>query len=77
MVSASEVEAKADMVDVEPGYDSELEIRPRGLIKQLLPRTMFGRSLLIVRYESWCVEMIDVNVVKLCFRSGHRNVHSD
>ena len=48
MVSAREVEAKLDLVDVEPGFDPELEIQPRGLIKRLLPRTMFGRSLLIV-----------------------------
>ena len=44
MVSAREVEAKVDMVDVEPGFDPELEIQPRALIKRLLPRTMFGRS---------------------------------
>ena len=48
MVSASEVEAEVDTVDVEPGFDPKLEIQPRGLIKRLLPRTMFGRSLLIV-----------------------------
>src|SRR5262249_2485033 len=44
VVSAREAEAKVDMVDVEP----EFEIQPRGLVKRLLPRTMFGRSLLIV-----------------------------
>jgi len=48
LASASEVEAKVDMVDGEPELDPELEIQPRGLIKRLLPRTMFGRSLLIV-----------------------------
>jgi two-component system osmolarity sensor histidine kinase EnvZ len=48
LVSAREAEAKVDMVDVEPEFDPELEIQPRGLIKRLLPRTMFGRSLLIV-----------------------------
>jgi len=48
LVSASEVEAEVDTVDVEPGFDPKLEIQPRGLIKRLLPRTMFGRSLLIV-----------------------------
>ena len=47
-MSAREVEAKLDLVDVEPGYDPELELQARGLIKRLLPRTMFGRSLLIV-----------------------------
>ena len=34
-------EAEAEIV-------GERDIRPRGWIKQLLPRTMFGRSLLIV-----------------------------
>ena len=48
MVSAREVEPSVDQLDVEPGFDPELEIQPRGLIKRLLPRTMFGRSLLIV-----------------------------
>ena len=48
MVSAREIEAEADIVDVEPGFGPELDIQPRGLIKRLLPRTMFGRSLLIV-----------------------------
>ena len=32
--------------DVEPRHESE--IRPRGWVKRVLPRTMFGRSLLIV-----------------------------
>jgi two-component system osmolarity sensor histidine kinase EnvZ len=48
VVSAREVEPSVDQLDVEPGFDPELEIQPRGLIKRLLPRTMFGRSLLIV-----------------------------
>ena len=48
MVGAREIEAEADIVDVEPGFGPELDIQPRGLIKRLLPRTMFGRSLLIV-----------------------------
>ena len=48
MVSAREVEPSVDQLDVEPGFEPELEIQPRGLIKRLLPRTMFGRSLLIV-----------------------------
>jgi two-component system, OmpR family, osmolarity sensor histidine kinase EnvZ len=48
VLSASEVEPTADKLDAEPGSDPEFEIQPRGLIKRLLPRTMFGRSLLIV-----------------------------
>jgi two-component system, OmpR family, osmolarity sensor histidine kinase EnvZ len=34
--------------DLENPPSSEREIRPRGWVKRLLPRTMFGRSLLIV-----------------------------
>src|SRR5216684_141286 len=48
MVSAHEGEAMVDSVDVETEPDAEFEIQPRGLLKRLLPRTMFGRSLLIV-----------------------------
>src|SRR5438034_11786609 len=48
MVSACESEAMVDLVDVETEPDAELEIRPGGWIRRLLPRTMFGRSLLIV-----------------------------
>ncbi len=48
MVSAREGEAMVDSVDVETEPDAEFEIQPRGLLKRLLPRTMFGRSLLIV-----------------------------
>ncbi len=48
MVSAREGEAMVDSVDVEAEPDAEFEIQPRGLLKRLLPRTMFGRSLLIV-----------------------------
>jgi two-component system, OmpR family, osmolarity sensor histidine kinase EnvZ len=46
--SARESEAMAALVDVETEPDAEFEIEPRGLLKRLLPRTMFGRSLLIV-----------------------------
>ncbi len=48
MVSARESEAMVDSVDVEAEPNAEFEIQPRGLLKRLLPRTMFGRSLLIV-----------------------------
>jgi len=48
MVSAREGEAMVDSVDVETEPEAEFEIQPRGLLKRLLPRTMFGRSLLIV-----------------------------
>src|SRR3984893_11399412 len=48
MVSAHESEALVASVDVEREPDAEFEIQPRGLLKRLLPRTMFGRSLLIV-----------------------------
>ncbi len=37
-----------DSVDVEAEPDAEFDLQPRGLLKRLLPRTMFGRSLLIV-----------------------------
>src|SRR5260370_38969776 len=48
MVSAREGEGMVDAVDIETELDAEFEIQPRGLLKRLLPRTMFGRSLLIV-----------------------------
>ncbi len=48
MVSARESEAMVDSVDVEAEPDAEFDLQPRGLLKRLLPRTMFGRSLLIV-----------------------------
>src|SRR5712691_6833694 len=48
MVSARESEATVNSIDVETETDAELEIRPGGWIRRLLPRTMFGRSLLIV-----------------------------
>jgi two-component system, OmpR family, osmolarity sensor histidine kinase EnvZ len=48
MVSAHESEALVASVDAETEPDAEFEIQPRGLLKRLLPRTMFGRSLLIV-----------------------------
>src|ERR1700730_10106333 len=48
MVSAHESEALVASVDVETEPGAEFDIQPRGLLKRLLPRTMFGRSLLIV-----------------------------
>src|SRR5438132_9387671 len=48
VASALEAESKIENIDVAPESDPELEIQPRGLVKRLLPRTMFGRSLLIV-----------------------------
>jgi len=48
MVSARESEAMVDSVDGEAEPDAEFDLQPRGLLKRLLPRTMFGRSLLIV-----------------------------
>jgi two-component system osmolarity sensor histidine kinase EnvZ len=48
VASAPEIETQIEDVDVAPGSDPEHEIQPRGLVKRLLPRTMFGRSLLIV-----------------------------
>lgn len=47
-VSAREFEAAIDTATAEPESRSEFEIRPRRWIKRVLPRTMFGRSLLIV-----------------------------
>src|SRR5262249_6391668 len=41
-----ELEAAVDPVEPEP--EGEFEIRPRRWIKRVLPRTMSGRSLLIV-----------------------------
>ncbi len=48
MVSARESQAMVASVDIETEPDAGFEIQPRGLLKRLLPRTMFGRSLLIV-----------------------------
>ena len=48
MASARESEALVASVDVETEPGAEFDIQPRGLLKRLLPRTMFGRSLLIV-----------------------------
>src|ERR1700730_3403344 len=48
MVSAHESEALVASVDVETEPGAEFDIQPRGLLKRLLPRAMFGRSLLIV-----------------------------
>ena len=48
VASALEAESKIENIDVAPASDAELEIQPRRLVKRLLPRTMFGRSLLIV-----------------------------
>jgi len=46
--SAREFEAAIDSIGPEAEPRGEFEIRPRGWIKRVLPRTMFGRSLLIV-----------------------------
>jgi len=48
MASARESQAMVASVDIEIEPDAGFEIQPRGLLKRLLPRTMFGRSLLIV-----------------------------
>jgi len=48
IMSAREFEAGIDAIGPEREPRSELEIRPRRWIKRVLPRTMFGRSLLIV-----------------------------
>jgi len=48
MASARESQAMVASVDIETEPDAGFEIQPRGLLKRLLPRTMFGRSLLIV-----------------------------
>src|SRR6266446_4824469 len=48
MASARESQAMVASVDIETETDAGFEIQPRGLLKRLLPRTMFGRSLLIV-----------------------------
>src|SRR6516225_12110093 len=48
IVLARKFEAGIDPVGPEPEPRTESEIRPRRWIKLVLPRTMFGRSLLIV-----------------------------
>ena len=48
IMSAREFEAGVDTIGPEREPRSELEIHPRRWIKRVLPRTMFGRSLLIV-----------------------------
>jgi two-component system osmolarity sensor histidine kinase EnvZ len=48
IMSAREFEAGIDTIGPEREPRSELEILPRRWIKRVLPRTMFGRSLLIV-----------------------------
>jgi len=48
IMSAREFEAGIDAIGPEREPRSELEILPRRWIKRVLPRTMFGRSLLIV-----------------------------
>src|SRR6516162_5978960 len=48
IMSVHELEAEIGTVGLEQEARDELEIRPRGWIKRVLPRTMFGRSLLIV-----------------------------
>jgi len=47
-VPTREFEAEIDTVGPERESRAEIEIRPRRWIKRVLPRTMFGRSLLIV-----------------------------
>ena len=47
MVSAREFETAIPSVETDAEPQGEFEIRPRGWIKRVLPRTMFGRSLLI------------------------------
>jgi two-component system, OmpR family, osmolarity sensor histidine kinase EnvZ len=48
VTSASSFEAAIDPVPAEPEPRAEFEIHSRRWIKRVLPRTMFGRSLLIV-----------------------------
>src|SRR6516225_4797006 len=47
MVTAREFETAIPTVETDVEPQGEFEIRPRGWIKRVLPRTMFGRSLLI------------------------------
>ena len=47
MVTAREFETAIPPVETDVEPQGEFEIRPRGWIKRVLPRTMFGRSLLI------------------------------
>ena len=47
MVTAREFETAITPVETDAEPQGEFEIRPRGWIKRVLPRTMFGRSLLI------------------------------
>jgi two-component system, OmpR family, osmolarity sensor histidine kinase EnvZ len=47
MVTAREFETAIPPVETDAEPQGEFEIRPRGWIKRVLPRTMFGRSLLI------------------------------
>jgi two-component system osmolarity sensor histidine kinase EnvZ len=47
MVTAREFETAISRAGSEAELQGEFEIRPRGWIKRMLPRTMFGRSLLI------------------------------
>jgi two-component system osmolarity sensor histidine kinase EnvZ len=46
--AARKVEGVVDPAEPGAEPDEEFEIQPQGLLKRLLPRTMFGRSLLIV-----------------------------
>src|SRR5215468_10782271 len=48
MVTAREFETAISRAGSDAEPQGEFEIRPRGWIKRILPRTMFGRSLLIV-----------------------------
>ena len=47
MVTAREFETAIPPAETDAEPQGEFEIRPRGWIKRVLPRTMFGRSLLI------------------------------
>src|SRR5215831_15318444 len=47
MVTAREFETAISRAGSDSEPQGEFEIRQRGWIKQILPRTMFGRSLLI------------------------------
>src|SRR5215475_14124856 len=47
MVTAREFETAISRAGSDAAPQGEFEIRPRGWIKRILPRTMFGRSLLI------------------------------
>src|SRR5246500_2754007 len=47
-VAAREFEAATPLAEPDAELRHESEARPRGWVKRVLPRTMFGRSLLII-----------------------------